>query len=93
MQALPLSQHRPPRFYVPTTLASASSGSILRLSAEEARHATKTLRLRQGDRVELADGRGWLVVAELSDADRAGAVAHAVEAPRQVWRRHFPVGC
>ncbi len=69
---------------MPASLRAAGAGAVLRLPAEEARHATKTLRLREGDRLELCDGRGWVVQAELAGADKAGAVVHTVAAPMQV---------
>lgn len=75
---------RPPRFYVPASLRGAGAGAILRLPADEARHAIKTLRLREGDRLDLCDGRGWVAQAELAGADKAGAVVHTVAAPVQV---------
>lgn len=78
---------RPPRFYVPAPLEAAGAGAVLRLPPDEARHATKTLRLREGDRLELCDGRGWVVQAELAGLDKAGAVVHAVAPPVQVRPR------
>jgi 16S rRNA (uracil1498-N3)-methyltransferase len=70
---------------------------MLRLPPEEARHATKTLRLRAGDVLELCDGRGWLVRAELAQADRGGAAAHALEAawraPRAGWQWDVACAC
>ncbi|PRW58851.1 ribosomal RNA small subunit methyltransferase E [Chlorella sorokiniana] len=86
---------RPPRFYLPASLRDAGAGAVLRLPPEEARHATKTLRLREGDRLELCDGRGWVVQAELAGADKAGAVVHTVAAPEQVALRgwQWEVAC
>ena len=76
-----------PRFYVPTTrLAGAGAGALLRLAPDEARHATKTLRLREGDRLELCDGRGYVVLAEITGVDRAGAAVQTVGAPLAVAR-------
>lgn len=86
LQQAPAS--RPPRFYVPTQLAGSAAGSLLRLPADEARHAAKTLRLRPGDAVELCDGRGFIVVAELGAVDRGGAEAVATAPPVQVRETH-----
>jgi 16S rRNA (uracil1498-N3)-methyltransferase len=59
---------------------------LLRLPPEESRHATKTLRLREGDRLELCDGRGYVVLAEITGVDRAGAAVQTVGAPLAVAR-------
>ena len=62
---------------------------------EEARHAAKTLRLRPGSLLELCDGRGHTVLAQLAAVDRQGAVVTTAEAPVQVRGRpmcvHPPV--
>ena len=51
------------RFYVDDPLPS--SGGTFHLGREESRHATKALRLKPGDRLEVCDGAGGLVIAEL----------------------------
>jgi 16S rRNA (uracil1498-N3)-methyltransferase len=74
---------RPPRFYV-ARLAEAATGTLLRLPPDEARHATKTLRLRPGDKLELADGSGLLLLAEVAAVDGTSAMAQALQAPQKV---------
>lgn len=83
------SAPRPPRFYVPTPLAGLAAGAMLRLPADEARHAAKTLRLRPGDAVELCDGCGFTLVAELGAVDKSGALVMAAAAPVQVRAVHI----
>ena len=68
----------------------------MRLPEEETRHATRALRLREGSRLELCDGRGTVAQAELADIGlRQGAMARLVGAPTQVlsWRVAGPWSC
>ena len=77
------------RFYVDDPLPS--SGGTFHLGREESRHATKALRLKPGDRLEVCDGAGGLVVAELVGVEgsgRDGGVA-AVAAVGEVRRVPF----
>jgi 16S rRNA (uracil1498-N3)-methyltransferase len=70
---------------------------MVRLPVDEAKHATRTLRLREGSAVELCDGRGVVAAAELAAADKAGAtartVAAAVEVPRATWQWEVALAC
>lgn len=61
------------------------SGDAVTLDAEQARHARKVLRLRDGDAVELFDGRGGLAEGKLRVSGKASAVV-AVERRRQEKR-------
>lgn len=66
----PPSPTSPPslyRFYVHPeyNLHQAGPGTLVQLSKEESQHATKTLRLKPGNHVELCDGRGFTVEGEL----------------------------
>jgi 16S rRNA (uracil1498-N3)-methyltransferase len=63
---------RPPRFYVPPPLPAAPG--LVRLPLDESRHATRTLRLREGDAVELCDGQGRLSAGEIAAVDTKGAL-------------------
>jgi len=77
------------RFYVDDPLPS--SGGTFHLGREESRHATKALRLKPGDRLEVCDGAGGLVIAELvgmEGSGRDGGVA-AVAAVEEVRRIPF----
>ncbi|PSC75322.1 ribosomal RNA small subunit methyltransferase isoform B [Micractinium conductrix] len=64
---------------------------------EEARHAAKTLRLRPGSLLELCDGRGHTVLAQLAAVDRQGAVVTTAEAPVQArlsgWQWEVACAC
>lgn len=72
---------------------------MLRLPPDESRHAIKTLRLREGDRIELCDGRGWVTTAQIAElGDRAGAVVHALDpgpllVPRTGWQWEVACAC
>jgi 16S rRNA (uracil1498-N3)-methyltransferase len=52
-----------------------AAGARFSLSAEESRHATRALRLREGDAVELFDGDGGCVAARIVAVDSRGAAA------------------
>ena len=72
------------RFYHPDT---PSPTGIVALSAEEAHHALRVLRVRPGDAVELFDGQGhaWTgVIAELSRNDVSVALSEETFTPREL---------
>lgn len=48
------------------------SGPVFALGETEARHAHQVLRLGPGDRLEVLDGRGGLIEAEITAAGRSG---------------------
>ena len=50
-------------------------GEALRLDAEESGHCVRVLRHREGDAVDVIDGRGTLLRCTLTDADPKGATA------------------
>lgn len=50
-------------------------GGVLRLDAEESGHCVRVLRHREGDAVDVIDGRGTLLHCTLLDADPKGATA------------------
>jgi 16S rRNA (uracil1498-N3)-methyltransferase len=55
------------RFFVPPDRCSAS---VFALGESDARHASQVLRLGPGDRVEVLDGRGGLLEAEILSGSR-----------------------
>ena len=57
---------KPPRFYTEDALPP-DEGTVLRLDAEEGKHATRVLRLKEGDVVELCDGEGGVAKARAED--------------------------
>jgi len=59
------------RFYVPQLPTVV--GAAVELDADEARHAVRVLRLKEGDAVELCDGKGGLVVCEIMHTDKQSA--------------------
>jgi hypothetical protein len=60
-----------PRFYAPQLPKSV--GAAVQLEPDEARHAVRVLRLKQGDALELCDGRGSLVQCKVAYTDKASA--------------------
>ncbi len=75
-----------PRLYVAEQLHSQPPGWLVKLDATESKH-TKSLRLQQGARIELCDGRGSVVLAEIAGHGRDGAVARTLSEATQVGRR------
>lgn len=63
----------------PGAVASAVSGSSIRLEGEEARHAGAVVRLRVGERFFVADGAGRRVLAEATAVDKASVVGRVIE--------------
>ena len=60
------SQEQYPRFYYTKDgLEKVDAGCIVQLDAEETRHACTVLRMQPGERLEVCDGRGNVVVCEL----------------------------
>jgi 16S rRNA (uracil1498-N3)-methyltransferase len=66
-----------PRFFVATL--EVEPGSIIRLSAQDSRHALRSLRLRRGDELSVADGRGRIASARLL-TERAGGRSEEAQA-------------
>ena len=62
-------------FYAPDMGAEMAPGAVVVLSAEETKHATTVLRLKEGAVVQVCDGRGRVVDGELEavGGKRAGA--------------------
>lgn len=76
-----------PWFYHP---AGFVAGARVSLDAEEARHALGSLRLRPGDPVTLADGRGLLADGRVAAIERRHIEvtlegARCLPAPRPLW--------
>lgn len=63
----------------PEAVASAVSGSSIRLDGDEGRHAAAVVRLRVGERFFVADGAGRRVLAEATAVDKASVVGRVVE--------------
>jgi 16S rRNA (uracil1498-N3)-methyltransferase len=70
----------PPWFFHPD-LDGAGAGDILSLAAEEAHHATRSLRLRPGDELTLFDGAGRFAIVEQLDPPAALPSARRRTAP------------
>ncbi len=74
-------------FYGYETIASDTL--TFSFSADEARHATRALRLRVGDELQWTDGRGSFYRGALTEVDRRGMSARVLA--RQPARAPFPV--
>lgn len=71
-------------FYTPDI-----AGDTYRLSEEESKHAVRVLRLGQGGRVALTDGRGTMYEAVVADANPKGCVVEVVKAEREYGKRGY----
>ncbi len=85
---------------MPVPLAGAGSGALVRLPPDEARHAMRTLRLKEGAVLELCDGAGGVARGELLTADAPGGegalarlLAPAAAAPPPAWDWTLAVAC
>lgn len=56
------------------------SSGLCTLDEEESRHAVRVLRLREGDVLHVADGRGTVYACRVVDADARGCVVQAEKA-------------
>ncbi len=65
------------------------SGEIVNLSAEESKHAVKVLRLSDGDRVQIVDGKGGFYQAEIVDANHKSCVLKITESVTNFEKRNF----
>lgn len=70
--------HPRPRRLWNTDLAGAKPGDGVALDPDEARHALRVLRMREGDAVELIDGRGTVAEGKLTRADARRAMVEVV---------------
>jgi glucose/arabinose dehydrogenase len=83
---------QPPRFYAPQL--PTSIGAAVQLEPDEARHAVRVLRLKQGDALELCDGRGSLVQCEVAYTEKNSATVSAgALAERAVAAVHGKLEC
>jgi 16S rRNA (uracil1498-N3)-methyltransferase len=71
-----------PHFFV-----ESLSGEQVELSADDSRHALRSLRTRQGDRLSLADGKGMVAWGRLAGERDGHAVVAIEEARRAAPRR------
>ena len=73
--------------------SGACVGDIVRLSREESHHVTRVLRLKQGEKVELLDGRGGVFSAVISSlGKRVEVELLSLEKPLDAGRRPLIVG-
>jgi 16S rRNA (uracil1498-N3)-methyltransferase len=77
-----------PHFFVdPAAAVGAGPGATVSLSPEDSRHALRSLRLRPGQAVTLADGRGWWADGRLAGGGGGVATVSVLEV-RTVAREH-----
>ena len=77
-----------PRFYVPDL---SLEGGEARLSADEARHLTRVMRLGAGDEIAVFDGRGHEFRARVVDAARESVRVDLLEAIIPAPEPHIPL--
>jgi 16S rRNA (uracil1498-N3)-methyltransferase len=70
-------------FYTPDI-----SGSTYELNEEESRHCAKVLRLEQGDKINLIDGRGGLYTAEITLSHPKRTSLNIVETQLEYGKRN-----
>jgi len=97
-QASPPPASRPPRFYVPDPLSTCTDGSIVQLPLTEALHASRTLRMKEGDALEVCDGKGCTAAAEwLNSQNKTGSLvrltSEVIENSREPWEWTVAVAC
>ncbi|WEK37567.1 MAG: RsmE family RNA methyltransferase [Candidatus Pseudobacter hemicellulosilyticus] len=66
-----------PIFYLDTP---AGKGAFLTLPEEASRHIVQVLRMKTGERIRLADGRGQLLVAAITDDHKKKCTVQVLEA-------------
>ncbi len=59
------------------------------LTEDESRHCIKVLRMKQGDRIHITDGRGNLYTAAITKADPRSCTVEVVETIREYGRRTY----
>jgi 16S rRNA (uracil1498-N3)-methyltransferase len=77
------------RFHLPPELCRAAEFS---LSESDAHHATKVLRLREGDAVTVLDGAGGIIEGTIRSAGKREVVVgvrHRTQAPEPAFRLHL----
>jgi 16S rRNA U1498 N3-methylase RsmE len=77
--------NRPPRFYHLQS-GPIAQGQQLELAPEEAKHAARVLRLREGSLLELCDGCGGLTLASIARITRGRVSVVALESTVLVGR-------
>lgn len=70
-------------FYIEPALAG---NDHIQLSEETSRHVVAVLRMRSGDRLQLADGNGNLLTAEINEAHKKHCTVNVLE--RQFFQRN-----
>lgn len=63
-------------FYSPTSLIKPNS---LKLTGQEAKHATRVLRIRPGDQIHITDGVGKLYHCNVSEVQKNDVVCHILD--------------
>ncbi len=59
------------------------------LNAEESRHCVKVLRLKEGDHVNITDGRGYIYKSEITDANTQRCAVKIVEKEKVFDKRPY----
>lgn len=73
-------------FYAPDML-----GGVYQLSKDESKHAIRVLRLRNGDEIILADGKGCLFRSKIIDDNHNACIAEEIERTYKPKTRDFRI--
>ncbi|HEY9561446.1 MAG TPA: 16S rRNA (uracil(1498)-N(3))-methyltransferase [Anseongella sp.] len=76
-------------FYTPNIVESKEFASGVVLGEEESRHCVKVLRLQVGDTVHLADGKGGLFAARITEADQRRCVLKVTSVQQEFGKRSY----
>ena len=71
-------------FYIPEV-----SGDLITPNAAESKHMIKVLRLNQGDRVQVVDGKGGFYEAEIINANPKKCVLSVIHTQREFGKRNY----
>ena len=71
-------------FYVPDI-----RGSKIALDETESRHSVKVLRLINGDKVQVVDGKGGFYEAEIVDANPKKCELQILQSSKEFGKRNF----
>lgn len=71
-------------FYIPDI-----TGDSVTLDQTESKHAVKVLRMHEGDRLQIIDGKGGLYEAEISEAHPRKCVLSVLKSQKQARRKNY----
>lgn len=73
-------------FYSPANLITPK---LLKLTGQEAKHATKVLRIRLGDQIHVTDGAGNLYLCNVSEIQKSNVICNILETKSEERKAPF----